>query len=116
MNTTRPEWWRVVAGAAVLLLLALFAVRLLPAYLRNLEFQRALAEIVERPATRTTPDEALRAEVINRAAGLGLPVRLEDIGVKRAEGRIEIEVLYVVPVELPLYTVDLHFRPRASVP
>lgn len=116
MNAARTEWWRLVAGAAVLLLLVLFAVRLLPAYLLNLEFQRALTEIVGRPATATTLDDVLRAEVVNRAARLGLPVRLDEVSVKRAVGRIEIEVLYVVPVELPLYTVDLHFRPRASVP
>jgi hypothetical protein len=100
----------------VLLFMVVFAVRLLPAYFLNLEFQRALAEIVARPETATTLDDILRAEVINRAARLGLPVKLEDIGVTRADRRIEIEVLYVVPVELPLYTVDLHFRPRASVP
>jgi hypothetical protein len=116
MNRTRVAWWRIAAGVAVLLLLVLFAVRLLPAYLRNLEFQRALTEIVERPAARTTPDDALRTEVVDRAARLGLPVRLEGVGVKRAERRIEIEVLYVVPVELPLYSVDLHFRLRASAP
>jgi len=116
MNTTRPAWWRIAAGVAVLLLLVLFAVRLLPAYLLNLKFQRALAEIVQRPDTATTLDDMLRAEVVNRAARLGLPVRLRDVGVKRADRRIEIEVLYVVPVGLPLYTVDLHFRPRASVP
>jgi hypothetical protein len=116
MNTTRPAWWRIAAGVAVLLLMVLLAVRLVPAYLLNLKFQRALTEIVERPAMRTTPDDALRAEIVNRAARLGLPVRLEDVGVKRADHRIEIEVLYVVPAELPLYSVDLHFRPRASVP
>lgn len=116
MNTIRPAWWRIAAGVTVLLLLVLFAVRLLPAYLLNLEFQRALAEIVARPATAAAPDDMLRAEVVNRAAGLGLPVRLTDVGVKRSDRRIEIEVLYVVPAELPLYTVDLHFRPRASVP
>ena len=116
MNSTRVAWWRIAAGAVVLLVLVVMAVRLLPAYALNLEFQRALTEIVERPATGATPDDVLRAEVVKRAARLGLPVRLEDVGVKRAERRIEIEVLYVVPVELPLYTVDLHFRPRASVP
>ena len=116
MNTARPAWWRIAAGLAVLLLMVLFAVRLLPFYLLNLDFQRALAEIAGRPSTATTPDDVLRAEVINRAAKLGLAVRLDDIGVKRSDRRIEIEVLYAVPVELPLYTVDLHFRPRASVP
>lgn len=116
MNATRLEWWRIAAGAAVLLVLVMMAVRLLPSYLRNLEFQRALAEIVQRPETATALDDMLRAEVINRAARLGLPVRLRDVGVTRSDRRIEIEVLYVVPVDLPLYTVDLHFRPRASVP
>jgi hypothetical protein len=116
MNTIRPAWWRIAAGVALLFLLVLLAVRLLPSYLLNLELQRAVAEIVQRPETATRLDDMLRAEIVNRAAGLGLPVRLGDVGVKRSDRRIEIEVLYEVPVELPLYTVDLHFRPRASVP
>ena len=94
MNTTKPAWWRIAAGLAVLLLLVLFAVKLLPFYLLNFDFQRALAEIAVRPSTATTPDDVLRAEIINRAARLGLPVRLDDIGVKRSDRRIEIEVLY----------------------
>jgi hypothetical protein len=106
----------MAAGSAVLLVLLLLAARLFPAYLLNLEFQRALDETVQQAAGSATLDDVLRAEVVNRAARLGLPVRLTDIRVKRAERRLEIEVLYVVPVELPLYTVDLHFRPRASVP
>jgi hypothetical protein len=36
--------------------------------------------------------------------------------VRRAQGRIEVEVVYEVPASLPLYSVDLHFRPRARVP
>jgi hypothetical protein len=54
--------------------------------------------------------------VVNAAARRALPVRSENVRVRRGAGRVEIEVLYEVPVGLPLYTVDLHFRPRAVVP
>ncbi len=40
--------------------------------------------------------------------------RAAEERVRRAERRIQIEVLYEVQVTLPLYSVDLHFRPRAG--
>ena len=115
MNSVRPARWRIAAGVAVLLILVGVAVRLLPAYLRNLELQRAMEETVQLAASSAMPDDALRAEVTKRAAKLGLPVQPGDVRVRRSGSRIDIEVLYLVPVGLPLYTVDLHFRPRASV-
>jgi hypothetical protein len=115
MNSARLAKWRIAAGTAVLLTLLAVAVRLLPAYMRNLEFQRALDQTVQMAASSSMPDDAVRTEVVKRAAGLGLPVQPGDIRVKRSSGRIEVEVLYLVPVGLPLYVVDLHFRPRASV-
>jgi len=110
------ERWRMAAGVAVLGALALAAARLLPAYLENLKFQQALENIVQREAESSKPDDAVRAEVVNAAAGMGLPVSFEQVRVKRAERRLEVQALYVVPVDLPMYTVDLHFRPRARVP
>ena len=105
----------MVAGAVLLLLLIFVAARLLPAYLENLEFQRALEGIVQRGAGSNQPDDALRVEVVNAAARMGLPVGFDQVRVKRAARRLEIQALYVVPIRLPLYAVDLHFRPRAAV-
>jgi hypothetical protein len=112
----KPGRWRIVAGSAALLLLILFAARLLPAYWRNLAFQRALVDVAQQALTSETPDDAIRVRVINAAAGMGIPVGLDQVRVRRAQDRLEIETLYVVPVALPLYSVDLHFRPRARVP
>jgi hypothetical protein len=110
MNSSK---WRFAAGLAALFLLIAVAGRLLPSYWRNLEFQRALDQA---GPSASLSDDALRARVANAAARLALPLRAEDIRVRRAAGRVEVEVLYVVTVGLPLYTVDLHFRPRAVVP
>jgi len=108
--------WRIIGGVAVLLVLAVVTARLLPAYVQNLRFQNALSVIVGQALESNSPDTMLLAQVLDQAARLGLPVRESDIRIRRAQGRIEIEVLYVVPEQLPLYTVDLHFRPRARVP
>jgi len=108
--------WRIIGGVAVLLMLAVITVRLLPAYIQNLRFQNALSVIAGQALESNSPDTMLLAQVLEQAARLGLPVHESDIRIRRAQGRIEIEVLYVVPEQLPLYTVDLHFRPRARVP
>lgn len=105
---------RIVGGLAVLALLAVFAVRLLPVYLKNFQFEQYLEETVQLPATLERADALVRADVVNRAAQLGLPVRIDQVRVRRTEGHVRIEVLYIVPVDLPLYSVDLHFRPSAG--
>ena len=108
--------WRFAAGLAVLFLLIAVAGRLLPPYWRNLKFQLELDQAGQGSPSASLSDEALRARVVNAAARLALPVGGENVHVSRCAGRVEIEVLYAVPVGLPLYTVDLHFRPRAVVP
>ena len=107
---------RMAAGAAALVLLILVAIRLVPAYWRNLEFQRALEHVAAAGLASGAPDEAIRVAAVNAAARLGLGVGFEQVTLKRAEGRLEVQALYVVPVALPMYSVDLHFRPRVRVP
>ncbi|MFB3779276.1 MAG: hypothetical protein ACE141_16785 [Bryobacteraceae bacterium] len=108
--------WRVAAGVTALLALTLAAARLAPAYWRSLAFQRALMAVARESAPMETPDDSIRVKVVNAAASLGIAVGLDQVRVRRAKGRLEIEVLYDVSVGLPYRSLDLHFRPRARVP
>ena len=101
---------RRIAGFAVLGILVLVGIALVPPYLRNMQFQRWLDDLLESPPQA----ELLQAAVVNRAAQLGLPVRSGDVRVTRNGQKTRVEILYVVRVDLPLYTVDLHFHPAAS--
>ena len=112
----KPVWLRMAAGAAALLLLVLVGIRLVPAYWRNLEFQRTLRDVATSSLASGATDEAVRVASVNAAAKLGIGVKFDDVALRRAHGRLEIEALYTVPVSLPLYAVDLHFRPRVRVP
>jgi hypothetical protein len=103
---------RIAAGAAVLGVLALMSALLIPPYVKNWKLQSYLDSIAEDPASASKAPDVLQANVLNRAAELGLPVHSEDVHVKRTGSALHIEVLYVVHVELLLYSVDLHFRPK----
>ena len=106
--------WRQAAGAGVLAVLLVLAIRLTPVYLRNRELQQFVDEVASRPTAPTSSDDVLRAWILDRAAQLDLPVTADNIHLERNPGRVHIDVRYAVRVDLPLYTVDLHFYPGAG--
>ena len=105
---------RLIAGATVLLILAVVSVLLIPPYAANWRLQSYINDLADDPATAKNSAEALRAQVLNQAAGLGLPVHGEDVHVTIAQGAVDIGVLYIVHVDVAGYTIDLHFRPTAG--
>lgn len=105
---------RVMAGAAVLLILIGLGVVLIPSYTTNWKLQSYVNGLVEDSATSKRPADAVRAQVVNKAAALGLPVSSDDVHVAIAEGRVKIEALYMVQVNVAGYAIDLHFRPAAG--
>ena len=111
--TWNAQSWRTIAGVGVLLLLASMVVLLVPPYYENWKLQGYIDELAGDPASAAKPPDALRANIVNKAASLGLPVHGGDVRVNTSDGALRIEVLYVVRVELPAYTVDLHFRPKS---
>ena len=111
---SRPARWRIAAGVAVLVVFALIAILLAPPYYHDWQLQRYLVALVHDRATVNRPPDLIRALVVDKAAALGLPVRTPDVHVTRSNGNVKIEALYIVHIDLPVYTVDLHFRPGAD--
>ena len=105
---------RIALAVVILLALGVFGVRLLPLYLDNMRLQSYVDGIAQDAEARTRPDEALRVNVLEKAASLGLPVRADNVHIKRSNDNVRIDVRYIVRVDLPLYTVDLHFYPGAG--
>ena len=107
-----PRAIRLAAGVLVLVLLASLGLLLSPAYISNWKLQRYIDRVVE---NRPSPGAAdsVRAQVVNQAAAMGLPIRSDDVHVEIYPGSVRVTVLYVVRVDLAGYTVDLHFRPAA---
>lgn len=107
--------WRIAAAAVVLAILGYFGARLAPIYFRNLQLRQYVEEITRSVENVQKPDEMLRTFVLQEAAALGLPVKASNVQIKRSPAGLRIDIRYVVRVDLPVYTVDLHFRPSAGV-
>ncbi|MDQ6758839.1 MAG: DUF4845 domain-containing protein [Acidobacteriota bacterium] len=108
-----PPLWRTAAGVGVLLLMAAIGVLLIPPYVENWKLQSFLNQMAQDPATAQKTPAILRANILDKAASLGLPVHTDDVRVTQSADGLKIEVLYIVRIDLPVYTVDLHFRPAA---
>jgi hypothetical protein len=102
---------RIAAAVLILGMLAAFGARLLPVYLDNMKLQSYVAGMAQNEEARTRPDEALQVAVLEKAASLGLPVKADNVHIKRSGDGMRIDVRYIVRVDFPLYTVDLHFYP-----
>jgi|SRR5579884_4159621 len=112
--TGRPNLTRIIAGVGVLVLLLLIGILLAPPYYHDWQLQQYLSTLVHDSANASRPPDLIRALVVDKAASLGLPVRTADVHVTRSGDKVKVEVLYIVHVDLPVYTVDLHFRPGAG--
>lgn len=111
--SSRAQLWRIAAGAAVLLAMAAIGVILIPPYVENWKLQSFINQLAEDPGIAQKPPEMIRANIVDKAASLGLPVHTDDVHVTKSGDAFRIDVMYIVHVDLPIYTVDLHFRPKA---
>ena len=105
---------RTVVAVMILLVMAALGARMLPIYLDNIKLQSYVEGIAQNEEARTRPDDALRVAVLEKAAFLGLPVKAENVQILRSSENMRIDVRYIVRVDLPMYTVDLHFYPGAG--
>lgn len=105
---------RLVGAAAVLAVLGVIAVLLIPPYAANWRLQSYLNDFADDAAVSHKPAGAVRSEVLNAAATLGLPVASDNVQVTATASGVKIDVLYIVHVDLAGYSIDLHFRPQAG--
>jgi hypothetical protein len=106
--------WRIAAAifilAALAFLLALFA----PIYFKNLQLRSYVSDLTQSVETQSISDDLIRTRVAAKAHDLNLPVAEDNVHILHAPGRTDVQVRYFVRVNLPGYTVDLHFNPGAT--
>ena len=104
-----------ILSLAFLGIVAYCALRIVPVYVDNYQFQECLNNTavdatVRQPQPRP---EDLQAEIYSKAESLGLPVERQDIKVSVGQ-TVTIDVRYEVYVNLKVYTLALHFTPSAK--
>lgn len=87
---------------------------LLPFFVRNVRLQRYVENLTQSADIATRSPDWIRAQVLERARQLGLPVEAANVQTELAGRSVRISIRYVVPVHLPMYKVKLHFAPSAG--
>ncbi len=106
--------WRIVLAVVILAGLAGFLALFAPIYFRNLRLQSYVSALTQNVENAQKSDDLLRTQVLDKAHELDLPVAADNVHIRRSADRLNIDVRYFVRVDLPGYTVDLHFYPGAG--
>jgi hypothetical protein len=104
-----------IIALLVLAALAFVAWQTIPPYVGNYKLQDHIRQLAIQAAARTkpvTPDE-IRNDVVAYAQDQGLPVTASNVKVV-VTNKVSIDLDYTVPVDLKVYTLQLHFTPSAE--
>jgi hypothetical protein len=75
----------------------------------SFQFHRFVSNLTHNVGIRDRSGDDLLGMVLAKARSLNLPVTASDVQIMRSGGEVRIVVRYVVKVDLPGYTVELHF-------
>ena len=101
---------------AVLGALGFIAVKIVPVYVSNYEFQDSI-ETESRFALASYPKKNIddvRDDVFKKAQDLGIPAKRDDIQITIENTNVDIGLDYTVPIDLAVYQFSLQFHPHAD--
>jgi hypothetical protein len=91
------------------------ASKIVPVKMKTSEFYDAMTEQAQFGSIKG--DASIQAELYRKAQELQLPLKKEDIVVRRDMGYVYVEVHYQLPIEFPIYgTYVWHENDKVSRP
>ena len=106
--------WRIAVAILVLAGMAFLLAVFTPIYFRNIQLQNYVSGVTHTVGSESKSDDLLRDSVLTKARQLNLPITEDNVHIMRSPDGMRIDVRYFVRVDLPGYTVDLHFYPGAG--
>ena len=105
---------KVIAFAAIAILALYAAFKLVPPYVSEYQLQDKMQEQARFGIVNRYTDEQVRENVFKVVQDLDIPVKREDIKVTVTQATVKISLEYTVPVDLLVYSTELHFSPSSE--
>ena len=103
-----------LVGLVLIAVVGLVAYRMIPVKVKAAELRDTIAD--EAKSAGIHDNKRILDAITAKAEQLDLPVRKEDIKLKRKDQMIYIEVEYEVPIEFPGYTYNWKFHQKTENP
>jgi hypothetical protein len=105
---------KALFGVAVVVAIFYAAWTLLPPYIGNYQFEDDLRNEALMNSYTTKSEQEIRDTLVKKAAEYGIPLKPEQINVRRAGAELSIWADYTVHVDLPGFPLDLQFHPATK--
>jgi hypothetical protein len=106
---------RAIIWTAILLIFVFVCFKIIPPYYANYEFEDWLKTQVPFLMVNHTTDDALVAAIIKETKSEGIVVTKENIKIiQNSSQGVNVQIDYNVPVDLIVYSTNLHFAPAMN--
>jgi len=102
---------KALFGLFVVVAITYTAWMLLPHYVNNYEFQDDIQNEALINSYSNKSEQDIRSTLAKKAAEYGIPLKAEEINVRRNGPELSIWAEYTVHVDLPGFPLDLRFHP-----
>jgi predicted membrane protein len=99
----------------VLLVIAVFvAFKTLPPYVSEYQLSNKMDEVARFAVVNRYSEDQIRDNIFKEVQDLDIPAKREDIKVSATQQVVKISLDYTVPVDLLVYSTELHFSPSSE--
>jgi len=84
--------------------------KIIPIYINDYQLNDYVQTQTPYWLTQRAPLEGIRKSILAKADSLSLPLGPDDMAIDANSERVQISIDYHVPVDLKVYTLQLHFR------
>ena len=104
---------KLIFALLIISAVAYCAIKIVPVYVSNYELNDKIRQLAVQATVDHSSAQGVQDRVVDYAKGLGLPVARENVTVQVGTV-VTINLDYNVPVDLKVYTLNLHFTPSAE--
>ena len=105
---------KTILSILFLLFVIYSGIKIIPVYVNSYELQDFIQQQTPYWLTQRARPEFIQKSILSKAQDLGLPVTADQVKVDAPGAIVTVNLDYTVPVELIVYTVQLHFTPSAQ--
>ena len=101
--------FKAIFWLAFLAALIYSSFKIIPVYISDYQLNDYIYSQTPYWVTQHAPADAILRNVLAKAQDLELPLAAEDVTVNSNQNKVTVNVDYHVPVDLKVYTLQLHF-------
>ena len=105
---------KAILYTAILVVGIFVAFKTMPAYVAEYQLSNKMEEQARFAVVNRYSEDQIRDIIYKEVQDLDIPAKREDIKVTATQQVVKISVAYTVPVDLLVYSTELHFSPSSE--